>query len=206
MARINYILMLSLLLFCQISNANSLKSQLKNAEVVVQGRVMSKQSEWVDGQIMTLTHILVRDDLTAAVNGRAAKKNLVISQLGGTALHPQLNVSVSQHLSHQTTLNLGDEALYFTKSDGLGHHALLDGKASVIRIQGLGSDKPILPALTQLAVATHNQAAITTAGVEQKSRPHKAVLKQEALTLMNAKARIRKLLSERKDKGLGNEK
>lgn len=180
------------------SSANDFSKEIKLADNVVQGRVMSKSSEWVDGKVVTYHQVLVRDDLMAGALGKPAQSELVITQAGGTAVHPVLKVAISQTISHQVTLKEGDEAIFFTHTDPLGQQQLVKGQNSVVAVQGMGTDNVVLPAFKQLKVSKSSpQHANVLRAKQTTDTVGKAVLQQEALTLPNAKARIKQLLADK---------
>ncbi|MCG9760992.1 hypothetical protein CWC29_021985 [Pseudoalteromonas sp. S4498] len=189
-----------LLIFSEFSLALSLSEQVQLADTVVQGKVMSKRSEWRDGQIITLNQVLVRDDLSASAKNIPARNEIVITQLGGTALHPVLNVEVTQHISHQILLREGEEALYFTRKSELGEQRLVSGADSVVFIQGIGSESATLPKFKQLKVTSYMAPAVSSLGRSQESKSSaasQAVLEQEPLTLALGKKRIKELLKQK---------
>ncbi|MBQ4811016.1 hypothetical protein J8M20_06695 [Pseudoalteromonas luteoviolacea] len=182
------------------AGAIDLTQQIRAADNVVQGRVMSKSSEWVDGKIVTRHRILVRDDLVASTYGIAGKSELYIVQAGGSAMHPTLNVMISQSISHQVKLNVADEAIFFTRNTVSGAQQLVSGTDSVLRLSGIGTDKVTLPALKQLKVVPSHKIDVQ-AQQPSVAKSSKAVLQQEALTLPNAKKRIWQLIKQTRVKG-----
>ena len=200
------VMMLYTISYCSSVSA-SFTEQVKKADNVVQGKVVGQRSEWVDSHIVTYHRVLVRDDLSATALNRANKSEIIISQPGGTARHPVLNIPVTQHISHQVALKAGDEAIYFTKIGTQGEQELVSGRA-VVPIKGIGTERVTLPGFKQLVVkskasqmtaSSHSTAA--TAAMQSQ-----AIFAQEPLTLTKAKQQIRKLLQQKAAVRAKNEK
>ncbi len=180
--------------------ANEFKEQINLADNIVQGRVMSKSSEWRGGKIFTLYRIMVRDDLIASVNNALPKTELFIAQSGGKAEHPTLKVIISQSISHQVTLSEGDEAIFFTQTRNDGYQRLVHGGDSVIRLHGVGTDLVTLPSFNMLKVSSNDKASNS----KNDFAVNQVVLKNQALTLTYAKTKIKQLIKANPSKEINN--
>jgi len=193
MKTIHYFLILLSLLFSlslKSQAADQFSQQVAKADSIVQGRIIKQNSEWRNGKVVTLNHILVRDDLT-----NTGTEEIVIMQQGGTAIHPVLNVEVTQTVSHQVKLKQGDEALYFTNKISDQQWQLVNGVKSVMPLVGIGTNKVLLAGYKQLKVNNKPEEKRVMAKMQGQNQSQKiAVLTSEALTLGRAKDRLRNLL------------
>ena len=78
-----------------------------SSEVVV-GRVVSHETHWEGRLIVTVSTVAVGE----SIKGRAPSR-IEITQLGGTALHPETGLAVTMSASHQVGLGIGEEVLLF---------------------------------------------------------------------------------------------
>lgn len=195
-------------IFLCLSNAviaKDFSNEVGLADKIVQGRVISNNSQWEKGQIVTHHRVLVRDDISASVYGRVPENEIVIIQLGGAAVHPVLNVIVNQHFTHQITLQKDEEAIFFIEVDDKGQQRLVKGDNAMVKVSGVGTEEVTLPDFEQLALSDGLKKSASSSRINKSlAKENKIVFEKEVLTLSSAKNRIKQLLLNKKSKK-GNE-
>lgn len=107
----------------------SLTDIVELADYIVVGRCTAKESSWNDGKIVTLNQITVVETVKG-LNSESLK----VLTLGGDAIHPRLNTSVSMKVPGGVSFDIGEKALLFLKK----------GKGEYYQIIGLTQGKLIV--------------------------------------------------------------
>jgi len=116
---------LMLLLFhCRVYPASvipmSLQALTQSADTVVVAQCADVQTRWLGSKIVTDSTLHISERIKGTGDG-----NLIITTLGGTAMHPRLNVPVNMSVSGGVSFTPGQEVLVFTKENRRGEHQVV---------------------------------------------------------------------------------
>lgn len=90
------------------------------ASDIVLGRCTTTHSRWQDDKIVTDATI----DVSLTLKGDETP-HMTITLLGGTAMHPRLNVPVTMNVPGGAVFKEGEEVLVFSKTSASGIHQLV---------------------------------------------------------------------------------
>jgi len=154
------------------------------AEDIVVGRVVSSEARWQGKLIVTVSTVEVSEALKGP-----ARRQIDITQLGGTAVHPVIGAPVTMTASDQVALRPGENVLLFVSTAKTGVRQLVgaaQGKFVVREEVAAGaSNLPVGP--KQLKVVREDDHHMVGA---------------EAMTLDTMRERIRACL-QRQEKAAG---
>lgn len=98
----------------------TLDDLVTSADNIVVGRCVDIQSRWQGSKIVTDATI----DILQQIKGDL-KTQLVITTLGGTAIHPRLKTLVNMNVPGSARFNVDDEVLVFSKENSKGNHQIV---------------------------------------------------------------------------------
>lgn len=107
----------------------SLEAKVDAADTVVRAECTGVRSEWVKNRIVTRSQFTVSDDLT-----QKGTRQIEVTTLGGTAVHPRLKVKMIATVSEQPEVRVNDQAFLFTRRAPTGENVLVGGEQGYVRI------------------------------------------------------------------------
>jgi hypothetical protein len=113
-----------------------------STEVVV-GRVVSNETRWEGRLIVTVSTVEVGESIKGSAPAR-----IEITQLGGTAVHPETGLAVTMSASSQVGLGVGEEVLLFVHRTDRGLRQLVGAQQGkyVVREDPSGEARlPVAP-------------------------------------------------------------
>ncbi|MFL0805499.1 MAG: hypothetical protein K6L81_17430 [Agarilytica sp.] len=108
----------------------SFEDMVKQADSVVTARCTAVSSRWKNERIVTDVSL----DVMTSIKGEK-RSSLLISVLGGVALHPQLKVPVKMHVPGNTSFAVGEEVLLFSNLSNDGERVVLGFNKGKMRIE-----------------------------------------------------------------------
>ena len=163
----------------------SVEQRVDLSEEIVVGRVVDSVTEWQGKLIVTVSTV----EISETIKGRTAG-TVEVTQLGGTAVHPELGISVTMTASSHVGLAAGEEVLLFLGRRGSGPLQLVGAQAGkyVIRPNPL-TGRQELPVGPKVLDATRGDR-------------HDAV-RAEPVSLDSMRRRIRTHMGESPGLGVG---
>lgn len=123
-------------LFAASVKEMDLSELVNSSDRVVVGECISVTTEWSGGKIYSRNTIQVQD----SVKGQRIA-SYVVTTLGGTAFHPQLNTEVTMDVSGGLRFRPNQELVLFTKENALGQHQVVgmsQGKFEIVTDKNTG--------------------------------------------------------------------
>ena len=126
---VSYLLIGSLLLIIAMQNisvrAASVESMelhelVEAADQIVIGRCVAVKSRWASNKIYTDNEI----EITENLKGNGIKR-YTVTTLGGTAVHPKLNVPITMSVPGGVQFQLDEEVILFTKKNSVGQNQVV---------------------------------------------------------------------------------
>lgn len=119
----------------QAQSTSSPSARVLSADVVAYARCETVTTEWRGGKVFSIAHYKVLDSIKGAPD-----ESIAVSVLGGTAVHPQLNVPITTEVSHGVKVQAGEEAIIYLRSgtnrSGVLEHRLLSKDAVAANADG----------------------------------------------------------------------
>ena len=100
----------------------ALNEMVDLSDEIVVGKVISETSRWEGRLIVTVATVAVEE----TIKGTGAPM-LEITQLGGTAVHPQSGLAMTMTASTQVSLKPGEDVLLFVHRTSAGRRQLVGG-------------------------------------------------------------------------------
>ena len=163
----------------------SVEERVDLSEEIVVGRVVDSMTEWQGKLIVTVSTV----EVSETIKGRTAG-TVEVTQLGGTAAHPDSGISVTMTASSHVALAAGEEVLLFLGRRGSGPLQLVGAQAGKYVVR----PNP-LTGLRELPVGP--KVLDTTRGDRQDA------VRAESISLDTMRRRIRTHMGESPGLGVG---
>ncbi|WP_086930689.1 hypothetical protein [Agarilytica rhodophyticola] len=98
----------------------TLEELTANADDIVVARCVDVQTRWLGKKIVTDTTI----DISQQLKGDD-KAQLIVTTLGGSAIHPRLKTKVNMYVPGNIRFNIDEEVLVFTKQNKAGDNQVI---------------------------------------------------------------------------------
>lgn len=108
----------------------SLEEMVDLSNTIVVGRVTDTETRWEGRLIVTVATVAVEETIKG---GREAQ--LQITQLGGTAVHPDTGIAMSMSASTQASLKVGEDVLLFVAGTGPALRQLVGGAQGMFAVR-----------------------------------------------------------------------
>ncbi len=176
----------------------SLTDRLTRSDDVSYARVSNVSSEWRGGKIFTKVEF---DRLAQAVGQSedysSGDSGLVITMLGGQAVHPVLKTPVIQEVAGFVRFAPGDEVVVFSRNVSSSDRLLVGGQSGVIRVTQLQhrSEKTVDAAARQLTASRATQGV----GTSKPATRRALIFKPQDFSVQDYLNHVRKMAAEQKN-------
>ena len=170
----------------------TLEAKVDAADTVVRAECTGTRSEWVKNRIVTRSQFTVSDDLT-----QKGTRQIEVTTLGGTAVHPTLKVRVIATVSEQPEVRVNDQAFLFTKRAPSGENVLVGGEQGYVRIARNTNEAGERVVNSERKVRASPERDATRAQPQSRRGGRALRLESEPVSVSEYSDRVRSLMATR---------